>query len=247
MIYLHQFPFYNYCFDEERLENLYNNFNENKGEYTDGIKTLIQLRFISFCSDSKATFLKIDTPKNANFFFQELLDELDKSIEICENLSSKNLDKDFNYFITQIKRMNIWMIDEIIEKFDRQVEYVKNYKKSINISNEETETDKLRTHFAYKFGVLLASGTITFESDGSISINGKNCKNPNQCAKQFGEQLGFNVHTFNSFLSQTIGGAGTKNNFFHEDYIKYANLVYDDFVNEHKEISTFFKEKYLKK
>ena len=83
--------------------------------------------------------------------------------------------------------------------------------------------------------------------DGSISINGKNCKNPHQCAKQFGEQLGFNVHTFNSFLSQTIGGAGTKNNFFHEDYIKYANLVYDDFVNEHKEISAFFKEKYLKK
>ena len=144
MIYLHQFPFYNYCFDEERLENLYKNFNENKGEYTNGVKTLIQLRFISFCSDSKATFLKIDTPKNANFFFQELLDELDKSIEICENLSSKNLDKDFKYFITQIKRMNIWMIDEIIEKFDRQVEYVKNYKKSINISNEETETDKYK-------------------------------------------------------------------------------------------------------
>ena len=84
MINLNQFPFYNYCFDEERLENLYKNFNENKGEYTNGVKTLIQLRFISFCSDSKATFLKIDTPKNANFFFQELLDELDKSIEICE-------------------------------------------------------------------------------------------------------------------------------------------------------------------
>ena len=29
MINLNQFPFYNYCFDEERLENLYNNFNEN--------------------------------------------------------------------------------------------------------------------------------------------------------------------------------------------------------------------------
>ena len=43
MINLNQFPFYNYCFDEERLENLYNNFNENKGEYTNGIKTLIQL------------------------------------------------------------------------------------------------------------------------------------------------------------------------------------------------------------
>ena len=82
MINLNQFPFYNYCFDEEQLENLYKKFISKRDDYSNNSKTFIQVIYVNFCSELSKTYKKIDTTKNADYFIKLLLREIDKSIKI---------------------------------------------------------------------------------------------------------------------------------------------------------------------
>lgn len=217
MINLNQFPFYNYCFDEEQLENLYKKFNNKRDDYSNNSKTFIQVIYVNFCSELSKTYKKIDTTKNADYFIKQLLREIDKSIKTCENLLTSNPEKDFKLFVNQIMKMNGWMIDQVKFEFRELVDYIKTYEANeikVKFEIPSQYSDIFRNQMAEQF---------FFETLTELD------------AKP-------NTYGFNAKISAVFSNKGFKNSIFKHEllqkkFVAFINDIYPNSIKNNSKLS----------
>lgn len=217
MIKNEHFKFYNFCFDEEQIENLFKDFLIKKEEFSDGTKTFINLLFIKFQSDLETAYNEIEE-KNRNRFFEKLLLEIDKTIKTCEGLLENNILKsDYKLFVSQIMRMSHWMIDYTKSEFRNQITYIKTYE-----ANETKVKFEIPSQYSEIFRNQIAE-QFFFETLTELD------------AKP-------NTYGFNAKISAVFSNKGFKNRIFKHEllqkkFVAFINGIHPNSIKNNSKLS----------